>query len=322
MRADPAPRLLVSAGLREGGDPVAPLRPWLLEIDGATGEVLRRLRLPFDAALASGPDADDEATRPWLLPDGVWIQPTHTRVFRVCLDRWEVTGEWTHPRMGGVHSAAPRPGGGLVLSCAASDAVLEIDDGGGLIAEHRLREGGRAGLGDGDLRVLHHDALKPHSHHPNCAFVHRGAVWATCFETRECRTVDGRRRIALDGIPHDGAPQEGALWFTYVDGRIEARDPGTGARIEGVDLRALSGTPELLGWCRGIAVRGRRAWVGMTQLRSTTHREVLRVLLKGRRGRKRPSRVVEVDLDGPRIVRELPVGNAAGATIYGVGVRP
>ena len=74
----------------------------------------------------------------------------------------------------------------------------------------------------------------------------------------------------------------------------------------------------MLGWCRGVAVHGDRLWVGMTQLRSTTHREVLRVLLRGERGRKLPSRVVEVDLAKQVIVREIQVGNTAGCTIYGL----
>lgn len=305
-------------GLREGGVPTAPLRPWVLELDPTSGVVLRRLALPFDPAIASGPEADEEATRPALVGREL-LQPTHTAVFRIDVDRWRVVDRVSHPQMAGVHSAEPTADGGFAVSCAASESVLWFDRSGALTGARWLREG-TPDYGVADFRRLHHDALKPHSHHPNCAFHAAGRWWATCFETREAVTVDDgpTRRMALDGIPHDGAEQEGACWFTLVDGRVEARDPHTGDRLEALDLRELADTEQLLGWCRGLAVVGRTAWVGMTQLRSTTHREVLRVLLRGERGRKRPSRVVQVDLDRRRIVAEWPVGNAAGGTIYGV----
>lgn len=306
-------------GLREGGAPTAPLRPWLIELDPERG-VLRETRLPFDPELASGPGADDEATRASLDGD-VLLQPTHTQLFRVDPRTLAVVGRVSHPWMAGVHSAERRPGGGVLLSCAANESVLEIADDGSLI-EHRWLRGvdgfSQAYPGIVDFRTLHHDALKPHSHHPNCAFVAGGERWVTCFETRRAVSLDSARSIELPGIPHDGAVQEGAMWFTTVDGRIVAHDPETLERIEALDLRELSGTDQMLGWCRGIAVVGRTAWVGMTQLRSTMHREVLRLLLRGERGRKLPSRVVEIDLDARRIVREHPVGNPAGATVYAI----
>lgn len=309
--------LLVSTGQRAGGSPRAPLRAWVVEVDEVSGRVGRSLALPFDPSIASGADADDEATRAVLLSQRVVLQPTHTAVFWVCPDTWSVIDRSSHPGMASVHAAWEAADGGYAVACAANETVLRFDRSDGLVARHFLRDGPYPWAPDLDFRRLHHDALKPHSHHPNGVFEADGAWWATCFETREARTVDGSRRVALRGIPHDGAPQAGAWWFTGIEGWIEARRPD-GSVVESLDLRALSGSRRMLGWCRGIAVIGRRAWVGMTQLRSTTHREVLRVLARGERGRKLPSRLVEVDLDERRIVREVPVGNAAGATIYGI----
>lgn len=293
----------------------------MVELDERTGRLGRSLALPFDPSIASGPDADDEATRAVLLSQRVLLQPTHTAVFWVCPDTWTVIDRASHPLMASVHAAWEAPDGGYALACAANESVLRFDRSDGLVAHHFLRGGRFPWSPDTDFRRLHHDALKPHSHHPNCVFEVEGAWWATCFETREARTVDGSRRIALDGIPHDGAPQAGALWFTRIDGWIEARTP-SGDLVEALDLAALSGSDRMPGWCRGLAVIGRRAFVGMTQLRSTRHREVLRVLARGERGRKQPSRVVEVDLDERRIVREVVVGNEAGATIYGITYVP
>ena len=56
----------------------------------------------------------------------------------------------------------------------------------------------------------------------------------------------------------------------------------------------------------------------MTMLRASRHREVLRMLLRGEDGAKLPTRLVEVDLDQRRIVRETELGNAEGGTIYSV----
>ena len=58
--------------------------------------------------------------------------------------------------------------------------------------------------------------------------------------------------------------------------------------------------------------------VGFTVLRRPRHREVLRLLLRGLEGEKLPTRVVEVDLDGPRVVGAVEVGDAGAGTIYGV----
>ena len=89
--------------------------------------------------------------------------------------------------------------------------------------------------------------------------------------------------------------------------------------VERYDLGALSGTKRLLGWCRGIEVVGDRIYVGLTQLRSTTHREVLRWMAKGEAGRKAPTRVLEIQRGlRPEILREFPVGNRAGGTIHGL----
>ena len=212
-------------------------------------------------------------------------------------------------------------GSGVLLTCAGTESVLRVDRRGGLLAHHWLREGAfeDAYPGIDDFRLVDHDALKPHSHHPNHAVRHEGELWVTCFETQACHGLAAGGRIALpEAIPHDGRPRQGLLWFTQVTGRVVAVDPRTGERALELDLRALRGTRHMLGWCRGLEVVGSRLFVGMTVLRATRHREVLRQLLLGEAGTKLPTRLVEIDLDGPRIVREIPLGNEAGGTIYGV----
>jgi hypothetical protein len=89
-------------------------------------------------------------------------------------------------------------------------------------------------------------------------------------------------------------------------------------RLE-LDLRELDPRPGSLGWCRGVEVVGSRLFVGMTMLRATRHREALRHLVLGP---KLPTRIVEIDLDGPRWVRDIEVGSDAGGTIYSVLADP
>jgi hypothetical protein len=163
--------------------------------------------------------------------------------------------------------------------------------------------------------------MKPHAEHPNHVVEHQGRTWVTCFETRRARALDPADPAVLDlseGIPHDGRPHDGLLWFTLTHGVVLAIDPTTGAVAHRIDLGTLDPEPGLLGWCRGLARVGDRLFVGMTMLRRPRHREVLRWVMRGPAGRKRPSRVVEIDLLGPRIVRQIPVGNHAGGTIYGL----
>jgi hypothetical protein len=215
-----------------------------------------------------------------------------------------------------MHSATESPDGSVVVTCAGTESVYELVDG-AVVRDWWLRPGERPYRGD--LRRVDHDALKPHSHHPNFASRVGGDLWVTCFETSDCRSLTTGRVIALpEAIPHDGRLRGGLLWFTQVVGRVIAVDPVTLERRLELDLRLLD-PRGALGWCRGVEVVGSRLFVGFTTLRATRHREVLRQIVYGDR---LPTRLVEVDLDTRRVVREIPVGNDAGGTVYSVLAGP
>lgn len=294
------------------------MRAAVVEVDAERGRVERTLWLPFRAEWHSGPNADDEATRAAWLPQGVLVQPTHTAIHYVCPQSWSVLESWSHPRLHNVHSAIPRASGGVVVSCAGSDEVLCFDAADRLertwsIAGHRP---------ESDLRTFHHDAFKPHAAHPNCAWEHKGELWATCFE-RQAAISETGAVVPATGIPHDGAPQaDGGWWFTEVQGVVRCHAPESATATVRWDLQQQAASPQRLGWCRGIWVGPETVVVGMSQLRATTHREVARWLLQGERGRKRPTRLVELDRQTGAIRREIPVGNAHGGTIYGVVACP
>lgn len=316
--------LWVSMGHKRSGNPADPLRPLLREIDADSGRVMRELAYECRPAHVPDSRSHQEFTAASFLPDGRLLQPAHTELLWIDPVRLRIDRMISDPLFHGLHSAAPWKDG-VVLTCAGTESVLELDATFRVAAHHWLRPGAftAAYPGISDFRTVDHDALKPHSHHPNFASGVNGELWVTCFETSDCRALGTGRRIPLpEAIPHDGRLRAGWLWFTQVVGRIVAVDPVTLERRLTIDLRELAGTQEQLGWCRGIEVVGSRLFVGMTMLRSTRHREVLRQLLRGARARKRPTRIVEIDLDRMRIVREIPVGNAAGGTIYSVLAPP
>ncbi|MEO0605416.1 MAG: hypothetical protein AAF211_28555 [Myxococcota bacterium] len=305
-------RLLVSMGLRPGGRVGEPLRPVLTEVDADSGAV-RRVR-PIDVR---GPAAfDQELTAAARGPDGRLWQAAHTEVLRIDPQTLDVVGRWSHPWFHNVHSVTPRPDGGLVVTATSADRLLWLDAAGALehVTPLALRE-----LPSGDLRDLDHSVFKPHRVHPNHATFVDETLWVTRFATRDARTIDAEGVIALpEAMPHDGRLREGWLWFTQVTGRVVAVDPTTLRRTVDLVLAALTGETRMLGWCRGLEVVGDRLFVGFTMLRRPRHREVLRLLWRGLRGQKLPSRVMEIDWRKPRVVRETVVGNSAGGTIYGI----
>jgi len=311
-------------GLRPGGRVGSPLAAVLRCVSVPEGHVVRDLPCVSPVAFTSGPGADQECTAASWLPSGTLLQPTHTEVLWVCPDTWRVIHRVSHPLMHNVHSATPLADGGYLVTCAGSDSILIFDGTDALVHHDWLREGSFRGAYRDvvDFRALHHDALKPHAFHPNYAQRVGDKTWVTCFETQRavCRE-DGREIRFPEGIPHDGRLRDGLLWFTVVTGHVIAVDPITLERRIHLDLNQMTRTDAMLGWCRGVEVVGRRLFVGMTMLRATRHREVLRWLARGGLGRKLPTRVLEIDLDAKAIVAEVPVGNEAGGTIYAINAR-
>jgi hypothetical protein len=316
--------LFLSMGVKPGGRVASPLTAVVRCVSVPDGHVVRDLACVSPIALTSGPGADQECTAASWLPDGVLLQPTHTEVLWVCIDTWRVIHRASHPLMHNVHSATPVSDGGYLVTCAGSDSVLTFDRSDVLVACDWLRDGDfHSAYGDiVDFRTLHHDQLKPHAYHPNHACLVGDKTWVTCFETQRavCRE-DGREILFPEGIPHDGRLRDGLLWFTVVTGHVIAVDPTTLERRVHLDLNRLTQRESMLGWCRGVEIVGRRLFVGMTMIRATRHREVMRWLARGGAGRKLPTRVIEIDLDTEAIVREIPVGNEAGGTIYAINAR-
>jgi hypothetical protein len=178
--------------------PGGPRRPRVRVVDVDEGRVVGELA--FEAAHAPSPDAHQEATSASLTREGLLLQPAHTELVWIDPVRLRIVRRVSHPLFHGLHSATESEDGTIVVTCAGLDSVLELDSEGRLLRHHWLRDGSFADAyrGISDFRTVDHHGFDPHSHHPNFAWRSGADVWATCFETRECRTVDGTKRIALD----------------------------------------------------------------------------------------------------------------------------
>jgi hypothetical protein len=295
-----------------------------IELDLDSGQVVREMGWDTPDEHRSDPASDQEFTSAEWWSPGVLLQPTHTEVLWIDTLRWTVEKVVSDPRMHGVHSAVPRPGGGFTVSAAGPQSVLEFDEKNQCVAHHYLPAGvfSEDFKDQADLRRCHHDAFKPHRFHPNHAVYLPDGLWVTCLETHSARSLDGDGEISLGGMAHDGRLREGCVWYTRVDGCVLGFDPVTRKEVARIELNTLLDSRRLLGWCRGIEVVGRRLFVGMSMLRRTRHREVLRWMTQGERGRKEPTRVLEVDLDERRVVNTWVLGNHAGGTIYGLNAIP
>lgn len=277
-------KLVLSMGVRPRAR--RPLAPRLRILDPDRGALVHEVSL-----VASHPPPDgDQATAPHLDGDVLW-QPTRTAVHRVDVRSWEIREVLSHRLFHDVHSVAPGPAGWLV-TCTGHEAVVEVDEAGEVLRRFDL--GPPRGPGQ-DFRDLPHDAFKPHAVHPNRAFVLDGRTWVTCLGERACIGLDHDGRIDLPGPPHDGVLREGLLWFTTTDGHVVAVDPVGLEVVRTLDVHALDAGEGMPGWCRGVEVVGDRLFVGMTQLRKSRWREAARQAVRGASGRKRPTRVVELD---------------------------
>lgn len=102
--------------------------------------------------------------------------------------------------------------------------------------------------------------------HPNHAVVVDGHLLVTSLVRQSVTDLTDWRVVAhFDSPPHDGVRDGDRLWFTRVDGFVEARAIGDLERVvERHDITALTGVS---GWCRGILVTAEHLWVGFTAIR-------------------------------------------------------
>lgn len=200
---------------------------------------------------------------------------TQTEVLIYSLPGFERVGYLSLPFFNDVHHVRPSAGGNLLVVNTGLDMVVEVTPEGEVLKEWNV-------LGEDPWERFSRDvdyrrvaSTKPHHAHPNHVFYLGGEVWATRFEQRDAVSLSPPGgRIPIDvQRPHDGSVHDGFVYFTTVDGHVVIAD-GAKQRVEElVDLNAIHDREGSLGWCRGIAVEGERAWVGFSRIRPTKFRE-------------------------------------------------
>lgn len=105
--------------------------------------------------------------------------------------------------------------------------------------------------------------------HPNHVCVTRTQTLVTCLDDGTVRDVRTFRTVLSipEAYPHDGHFAAGSFWMTSIDGRVwEA--PVRHGQVEG-PARCRLNVFETghAGWCRGLWTDGRRAVVGLTEVR-------------------------------------------------------
>ncbi|MGH6916053.1 MAG: hypothetical protein ACREH3_20365, partial [Geminicoccales bacterium] len=196
----------------------------------------------------------------------------------------------------------------LLVASSGLDLELQVDDAGTVVREwNTLGEPAWQRFSKAvDYRRV--ASTKPHLSHPNHLFLIDDEVWVTRFEQRDAISMaDPSRRIDI-GIErvHDGVVVGEQVYFTTVDAHVAVASTSS-LKVEHVyDLNTASGQDmeRHFGWCRGIHVDGRFAWVGYSRLRLTRIRENVSWVRWGFK-RFAPTRIACYDLERGCCVQEI-----------------
>ena len=165
---------------------------------------------------------------------------------------------------------------------------------------------------------------KPHASHPNFCFNTAHGLWMTRFKQKDAVCVaEPDRRIPIDvGNPHDGLVHDTSVWFTTTNGHLVQSDPETCVVEHVYDMNQASKDGAPLGWCRGLHIEGRIAYVGFSRIRKTKIHKNLAWIKHGFRlpegYQHRETRVAAYDLDSRQFIREWDVEPAGLSTIFSI----
>jgi hypothetical protein len=116
------------------------------------------------------------------------------------------------------------------------------------------------------------------------------------------------------GNPHDGHIHGDHIYYTTTDNRIVVVDRKTKKTVEMIDLRELDERKERIGWCRGLEIVDRYAFVGFSRFRQSKFRAMGHWIKYGER--ILPSQIIQVDLKDRKIVDRRVMKHDPGCTIF------
>jgi hypothetical protein len=233
---------------------------------------------------------------------------TQTEVLIYALPSFELAGYISLPCFNDLHHIRPMPSGNLLIANTGLDMVLELTPAGDVTRIWNVLGEPPWARFSPAIDYRKGVSTKPHRAHPNHIFCVDDEIWVTRFQQKDalCLTKPARRIAIEIERPHDGVLHNGLLYFTTVDGHVVIANPRT-LRIEQIiDLQAAHDDQAQLGWCRGILVNGRTAWVGFSRLRPTKFRENVSWVKNGFKP-ARPTHLALYDLVDQRCLAEIDV---------------
>jgi hypothetical protein len=146
-------------------------------------------------------------------------------------------------------------------------------------------------------------------------------VWVTRFAQKDAVSITNPNRridIGLERL-HDGVVTDDLIYFTTVNGTIAIADRQKLEIIEVIDLNEISESNDSLGWCRGIAIDGTDAWVGMSRMRATAIRENVS-WVKGGFRRTKPTHIARYDLERRTLEQRIEVEDGGLSAVFSIFV--
>jgi len=245
--------------------------------------------------------------------------PSATEILVYELPRLRIKEIYSHPSFNDLHHVTVH--NNIMYICNTGLEIIQVMNlDGDIVAEYNVAASDtwERFSRETDYRLV--VTTKPHESHANYIFFLEGEIWCTRFLQRDAVCIGNpSKRINLNvskGGPHDGLVRGDFIYFTLTDGYVVIVNKYTLKLEDVIDLNLISNYNVLLGWCRGIEVIGKNAYVGFTALRWSKYREYG---LWIKRGKKRlGSRIAEYDLQAKTLVKEVPVARDTGAAIFTV----
>lgn len=245
--------------------------------------------------------------------------PTRTEVIVYQFPQLRIKSIYSYASFNDLHHVAVH--NNLIYVCNTGLELVQVMDSSGTIIEEYnigISNTWERFSRDIDYRLV--PTTKPHEMHANFVFFLNGEPWCTRFIPRDAICIrDKSKKIDLNlssGGPHDGLVRDDFIYFTLTDGYIVIINKYSLKTEEVINLNQISKYKMLLGWCRGIEVIGKKAYVGFSSLRSSKYLEFGLWIKHGQK--PLGSRIAEYDLYSRTLEKEVLIAKDTGAAIFTV----
>jgi len=200
--------------------------------------------------------------------NGVLSVVTETEVHKYSLPDFTLVKNYSLPCFNDLHHVFEHNGKDYVVNTGL-DSVVEVVDGKDTRHFSTFRNNELVKHQPNiDYRQI--ASTKPHLTHPNFGFVLDGKLWATRCDTMDaiCLEDDTLRLDIGQDLVHDGVVYKNSIYFTNVDGQIQAFDAETRKLKLTSNLNHF--IADMNGWCRGVLpVSSNLVLVGFSKSRSS-----------------------------------------------------